>query len=276
MKAYWLIVFVFIFAVGCASNPSNGHMPPDAEAADLDVYADAACDEREEKLSKVEPEVADPLESFNRTMFGVNDVLYFWVAQPVLQTYEKAVPRPARVGINNFFTNLTTPVRLVNSLLQGENEDAARELHRFGINTTKGVLGFGDPAGDQYHIEPAEADLGQTLGVYSVGEGFYIVWPVLGPSTVRDTAGRVGDAFLNPVRYVRPTETSIALSATDTVNSGSFRIGEYEVFKAAAVDPYVEMRTIYIQSRRAQIRDKTVAGENAESLPVNDYKEWED
>jgi phospholipid-binding lipoprotein MlaA len=187
-------------------------------------------------------------------MFGINDIFYFWVAKPVIQTYEKIVPRPARVCIGNFFENLTTPARYVNCLLQGKGPEADRELCRFGINTTAGVLGFGDPAYDRRGLKPAGEDLGQTLAVYGLGDGFYVVWPLLGPSTLRDSVGTVGDSFLNPVRYVKPLEVSLGISVVDATNKGSFHIGEYESFKAASVDPYVAMRGAYIQYRKKQIR----------------------
>ena len=189
-------------------------------------------------------------------MFGFNDVLYFWVAKPVTHVYEGVVPKPARIGIGNFFENLTTPARFVNCLLQGKGPEANRELRRFGINTTAGVLGFGDPAYDRWGLKPAKKeDLGQTLAVHGFGDGFYVVWPVFGSSTLRDSVGMVGDQFLNPVRYVKPMEVSIGISAVDATNKGSFHIGEYEDFKSAAVDPYVAMRGAYIQYRSKQIKE---------------------
>jgi phospholipid-binding lipoprotein MlaA len=199
--------------------------------------------------------ISDPLEPLNRVMFGINDRLYFWVAKPVVQTYEGIVPRPARVGIGNFFENISTPARLANCLLQGKCPEADRELRRFGINTTVGILGFGDPALDRWNLVPAREDLGQTLAVYGFGDGFYVVWPILGPSTLRDSVGMVGDSFLNPVRYVEPSEASIGISVVDAANDGSFHIGQYEAFKSASVEPYVAMRGAYIQYRSKQIEE---------------------
>ena len=168
---------------------------------------------------------------------------------------KSVVPKPVRIGMGNFFENLTTPARFVNCLFQGKGPEADRELRRFGINTTAGVLGFGDPARDRWHLAPAKEDLGQTLAVHGFGDGFYLVWPIFGPSTLRDSVGMVGDAFLNPVRYVKPVEASIGISAVDVTNDGSFHIGEYEAFKSAAVDPYVAMRGAYIQYRGKQIKE---------------------
>jgi phospholipid-binding lipoprotein MlaA len=209
----------------------------------------------EEELVEEKIEVPDPLEPVNRIMFGVNDVLYFWVAKPVLGVYNGVMPEPARIGIRNFFNNASTPVRLVNCLLQGKNDGANTELRRFAINTTAGILGFGDPALDQHGLEPVKEDLGQTLAVYGLGDGFYIVWPLFGPSTVRDSVGMAGDQFLNPLRYVDPREVSIGLSITKGVNAGSFQIGMYEDFKEDAFEPYIAMRELYIQYRHKQIEE---------------------
>jgi len=181
--------------------------------------------------------------------------IYFWVAKPVAQTYKGLVPEPARIGIRNFFHNLATPVRFVNCLLQGKGDSANTELRRFVVNTTEGILGFGDPAKDKWGLEPTEEDLGQTLAKCGLGNGIYIVWPLFGPSTLRDSVGMVGDQFLNPTRYVEPTETSIAISAGKITNESSFHIGEYEEFKSAAVEPYVAMREAYIQYRNKKIQE---------------------
>jgi phospholipid-binding lipoprotein MlaA len=217
--------------------------------------ADGDFDVLEKELEERFVRVADPLAPWNRLMFGVNDTLYFWVVKPVAQTYKAVAPEPARVGIRNFFDNLGAPAHYVNCLLQGKNEAADTELRRFAINTTVGILGFGDPALDQFGLKPVDEDLGQTLATYGFGDGFYIVWPLLGPSTVRDSVGMVGDQFLNPLWYVDSTEVSIGISAVKYTNAASFQIGRYEVFKAAAVDPYIAMRESYILYRDKQIRE---------------------
>jgi phospholipid-binding lipoprotein MlaA len=209
----------------------------------------------EEELIEERIKVADPLEPVNRIMFGFNDILYFWVAKPVLGVYKGIIPEPARIGLRNFFNNVSTPVRLVNCLLQGKNDGANTELRRFAINTTVGVLGFGDPALDQHGLEPVKEDLGQTLAVYGLDNGFYIVWPLFGPSTARDSVGMVGDQFLNPLRYVDPREVSIGISIVKGTNAGSFEIGTYEEFKEATFEPYVAMREFYIQYRHKQIQE---------------------
>lgn len=235
-----------LIAANDAAPPSDNsaEQPPDD---DFDLL--------EEELDEQIAKVADPLEPLNRIMYNVNDALYFWVLKPVAQAYKGLTPAPARIGIRNFFHNLATPVRFVNCLLQGKGDSANTELRRFVVNTTEGILGFGDPARDKWGLEPTEEDLGQTLAKYGLGNGIYIVWPLLGPSTLRDSVGLVGDQFLNPTRYVEPTETSIAISAGKMTNESSFHIGEYEEFKSAAVEPYVAMREAYIQYRNKKIQE---------------------
>jgi len=255
MRYYFLVMIWLVAGAGCASSARNTSNLPAASPVDVNSFSETAFDKLDEELSQRQVTISDPLESSNRVMYSINDRFYFGVAKPIIQTYENIVPRPARMCIGNFFKNLTTPARFVNCLFQGKGPEANRELRRFGINTTAGVLGFGDPAHDRWGLEPAQEDLGQTLAVYGFGDGFYVVWPLLGPSTLRDSVGMVGDAFLNPVRYVKPAETSIGISAVDATNKGSFHIGEYEAFKSAAVEPYVAMRGAYIQYRSKQIKE---------------------
>ena len=200
-------------------------------------------------------QVADPLSPFNRAMFHFNDKLYFWALKPISRGYKVVVPTPVRSGIKNFFHNLTMPIRMVSCLLQGKGREASAELSRFLINSTVGILGFGNPAKRWPELNPSEEDLGQTLGRYGIGNGFYIVWPFLGPSTLRDSVGMVGEWFLNPVSYVEPNERYLGVRAIDTVNATSFRIGDYESLKEAAIDPYIALRNGYIQLRKRKVEE---------------------
>ena len=222
--------------------------------------AAAAVNENQENWNWLEEDdadiatIADPLEGFNRAMFTVNDRLYFWALKPVATGYRAVVPQPARSGVKNFFSNLGFPVRFVNAILQGKSRAAEAELTRFLYNSTVGVLGFGNPARKHSALNFDEEDLGQTLGRYGIGDGFYLVWPFFGPSTLRDSFGRLGDRFLDPVGYVDPAEAEWALKGVDIINGTSLRIGDYESLKAAALDPYVSMRDGYMQLRQAKIK----------------------
>jgi phospholipid-binding lipoprotein MlaA len=199
--------------------------------------------------------VADPIAPFNRAMYHFNDKFYFWVLKPVTKGYKYVVPAPLRLSVKNFFDNLIMPVRLVNCVLQGKFHSAGTEVTRFVINSTAGMLGFADPADNYPQLKTKDEDLGQTLGAYGIGNGFYIVWPLVGPSTLRDTVGLAGDQFLNPVAYVRPAEAAFGITAYKRVNTTSFHIGDYESLKESAIDPYSAIRDAYIQSRAKKVRE---------------------
>jgi phospholipid-binding lipoprotein MlaA len=199
------------------------------------------------------PQIADPFYIWNKGWYYFNDKFYFWLLKPVARGYSFIFPEIARIGVSNFFYNITTPIRFVNSVLQFKMKDAGNELLRLVINSTAGVGGLGDFAKGQLDIKRKNEDLGQTFGTYGFGHGFYLVWPILGPSSLRDTVGLVGDGFLNPVNYIRPVETSIAITAYDTVNHTSLHIGDYEDIIEAAVDPYISIRDAYVQNRKKKV-----------------------
>lgn len=220
----------------------------DHEASDDDLFDEYDTDSEEIQM------VADPLYHFNYAMYTVNDFLYFYAIKPVAQGYKFVVPTPVRSGISNFFHNLLFPVRFVNNILQGKGEAAGTEFCAFFVNSTIGILGFNDFAQKHMDIELHDEDLGQTLGSYNIGDGFYLVLPVLGPSTLRDTIGRAGDWFLTPVNYAEPWEVAWGASILERTNTASFRIGDYEALKEASIDPYVALRNAYIQNRKSQIK----------------------
>jgi phospholipid-binding lipoprotein MlaA len=203
--------------------------------------------------------IADPLEPVNRAFFHFNDKLYFWVLKPAATGYKTVIPEDGRIGIRNFFSNIGTPVRLVNCLLQAKFKGAGNETVRFVLNTTIGIAGFFDPAKKTFKIEKQEADLGQTLGIWGMGPAFYINLPVLGPSSARDTVGYVGDLFFDPRTYLAYYFfiAEIVNSGTwvlDKVNETSLTLGEYENLKKAALDPYIALREAYAQYRQNKIR----------------------
>lgn len=207
--------------------------------------------------------VADPMVGFNRAMFIFNDKLYFWLLRPVASGYRYVVPTPVRVSVKNFFFNLLMPVRLLNCLLQGKPKAAEGEFGRFVVNTTIGLGGLFNPAKNYPELNPPTEDFGQTLGRYTVGNGFYIVWPLFGPSTLRDTIGSIGDWALNPLSFMQLVNLdtgqltigtiNAAVFGVRTVNDTSFRIGDYEDLKSAALDPYEAFRNAYIQNRDSRI-----------------------
>jgi phospholipid-binding lipoprotein MlaA len=231
--------------------PSTGAASPDNEEIDTGEHSSGG----EVELPELEEEkpVHDPLEPWNRLMFHFNDKLYFWVLKPAAKGYNAAVPDAVRSSVGNFFRNVTMPVRFVSSLLAGRVKAAGIELARFAINSTTGLGGLFDIA-KQYHLERQESDLGLTFGRYGIGEGIYIVWPFLGPSSLRDTVGTVGDGFLDPVNYIKPERDAIAINAYDYFNYAALHIDEYEDLVESAVEPYVALRNAYIQHRRSLLK----------------------
>ena len=197
----------------------------------------------------MKPPVADPLVPFNRAMFHVNDRIYFWILKPVAQGYKTVVPLPVRNSVKNFFYNLGTPLRFFSCLLQGKGNAAGGELARFMTNSTLGLLGIFDLTQTYPELNPDEEDLGQVLGVWGIGNGFYLVLPFLGPSTLRDTLGWAFGRVLDPTNHVEPSAASIGIKGFEIINGTSFRIGDYESLKDAAVEPYEAFRDAYIQYR---------------------------
>ena len=286
-KLVWLVLVSFL-AAGCAHSPAGsssdrgslisqetaGEKPKENRAEKNHALSDPAssppgtggaasldADRGNPSLDEENFEedrgsaMADPLEPFNRVMFQFNDKLYFWLIKPVALGYNKAVPGPARKGVKNFFNNLGFPVRFIGSLLQGDFKGALSELGRFTVNTVWGVGGLLDPSSSpQLAIPTREADLGQTLGVYGVGQGFFLIWPFLGPSSARDSLGMVGDYFLDPLSYISPWYDYLGVKSYQEVNAVSLRIGDYESFLGASIDPYVAMRDAYSQYRLKKVQ----------------------
>lgn len=212
-----------------------------------------------QKTSPDEPAgvISDPLEPVNRVFFYFNDKFYFWLLRPAASGYGAVVPEGARVSVRNFFSNVATPIRLANCLLQANFDCAGTEALRFFLNTTVGVAGFFDPAKKDFEIQKKEKDFGQTLGVYGIGTGIYFVWPILGPSSVRDTVGFVGDQFLDPINYLVPSWLpNLAVKSYYQVNENSLTLGEYEDLIKSAVDPYTALKDAYFQYRKAKIKEK--------------------
>jgi phospholipid-binding lipoprotein MlaA len=209
----------------------------------------------DEEVEEAPIQIADPLYPWNKAMYHVNDKLYFWLMKPLAQGYSAVIPEDMRISVSNFFQNITTPIRFVSSLLQLKIKKAGNELIRFLYNSTAGVCGLVDAAKEDLGIKQQDEDLGQTLGSYGIGHGFYIVWPFLGPSSARDTVGKVGDFFLDPVYYINPTESAVGITVYDKVNETSLHIGDYEDLKKSAIDPYISIRDAYLQHRKKQVEE---------------------
>jgi phospholipid-binding lipoprotein MlaA len=215
-------------------------------------------DEFENKFaeySEQENTVSDPLYYLNYFMYSFNDLFYFALLKPVATGYKTIVPTEIRTGAANFFYNIAFPVRFVNNILQGKIKNAGTEVQIFLVNSTLGILGVVQVAQDNFGLKNSNEDLGQTLGKYSLADGFYLVWPIFGPSTLRDTVGLIGNAFLDPVNYIEPWKLAFSINSFEMISETSFRLGDYEAVKKASVNPYVAIRDAYIKSRDRKIKE---------------------
>ncbi len=230
----------------------QGGLDGSASAFEEDEFED------DEWLDDGELGIADPLEPVNRLFFHFNDKLYYLLLKPVATLYSHVVAKDIRICVRNVFDNLLAPVRVANNLLQGKGKESVVETQRFVINSTLGILGCGDVAKSEFGLVARDEDLGQTLGYYGSGPGFYINWPFLGPSNVRDTIGLIGDGFLDPISYVTDGElwSIAAVRSGKMVNKISLSLGDYELFTETALDPYAAVRDAYTQYRQGRIDDK--------------------
>jgi phospholipid-binding lipoprotein MlaA len=200
--------------------------------------------------------ISDPLEPWNRFWFSFNDGFYTYVADPMYRGYAFVMPHEFRNGLRNFLYNLLFPLRFVNNLLQGRPLEAGVEFGRFIVNSTVGIGGLFDVTKDRKTIVPVDPDgedLGQTLGRWGIGHGIYIVWPFLGPSSVRESIGLVGDAFTDPLGYYNPILVQASISTVRTFNNLDSVLETYNSMKEASLDPYVAAREAYIAYRNRRV-----------------------
>lgn len=196
----------------------------------------------------------DPFEPVNRVVFRVNDTLDTYALRPLAKGYQRVTPDFVEARVGNFFDNLGDVVSLANDVLQGKFHDAGVDTSRVLFNTTFGGLGLFDVA-SRMGLPRNDEDLGQTLGVWGLGNGPYLVLPLLGPSTLRDAVGRGGDSFLRPYRYVDPVSSRNAMLAVDVVDT---RAGLLSAERMVTGDKYVFMRNAYLQNREFRTRDGEV------------------
>ncbi len=247
-----VLLAALTLVAGCASQPKP--------AADTWSASD------DQDIEEIDEE-NDPLELFNRFAFSFNLALDTFIFKPGAATYRFLLPVEVRDSVRNALRNLSTPVVLANDLLQGELDRAETTLVRFFVNSTVGLLGLFDVAADwgyPYHDE----DFGQTLAVHGVGEGFYLVLPVLGPSNPRDGIGRLVDTFLDPLTYVAQANDAEEYLFARTVVSGiDFRARNIETLddlKRDSIDFYARIRSLYRQSRANAISN----GEAQDDMPT--------
>ncbi len=221
-----------------------------------DIYGDAAAEE----------DINDPLETLNRFTFAFNEMLDVVIIRPIAVTYRDWVPPPIKDSIRAFLRNLATPVILMNDLLQGEWERAETTFARFLINTSLslGVADIAAEAGLPFHDE----DFGQTLASYGVGEGFYLVLPILGPSNARDATGRLVDWLADPLTYPWEDRYGIPRAALDGIDFYSRNIETFEEIRKDSVDPYARVRSLYRQIRESDVRNAEGFFQDGQTAPL--------
>lgn len=218
-------------------------------------------------------QISDPMEGLNRGTFAVNEAIDKAVLEPVARGYRYVTPKPVRQGVRNFLRNLRSPIIMGNQLLQGDLEGFGNASARLFINTLLGVGGIFDIA-DWGGIPYEPEDFGQTLAVWGVGQGPYVVIPILGPSTVRDGTGMLVDTFVDPVRIYMFNHdlewlhyTRVGVSAIDQREELLELVDD---LRANSFDYYAAIRSAYYQRRQALVSDMDPS--NATSVDIPDYE----
>lgn len=203
-----------------------------------------------------DPAERDDIEGSNRAVFGFNEGFYRYLADPVTRGFEWLVPEPGRRAIHRFFLNLESPAIFANDVLQLAPLDATKTLTRFAVNTTVGVVGLFDVA-TPLGIERHETDFGETLAVYGTPAGSYVVIPILGPSTARDTFGEVVDALLHPAVWFASPAQQVVLRTSGGLSAYDVEKERLDALRATSVDFYAAIRGAYLLDRDARVGART-------------------
>lgn len=224
MRQHIFILFTLLLLAGCSSTPKTS-------------------------------DPSDPYEGFNRAMYTFNDTADRWVIKPVAKGYKAVTPDPVEKGVSNFFSNLGELTVIINDGLQGKGDQMLRDSTRFMVNSTLGVFGIFDVA-TPFGLPKHNEDFGQTLATWGVGSGPYLVLPLLGPSTVRDTTGfginALTASYTNFVEHVPTRNSAFALNM---VSTRANLLNASSLLDNAALDPYVFLRNSYLQRRNHLIYD---------------------
>lgn len=203
----------------------------------------------------------DPFEGLNRGIYKFNDGVDHLVVKPAAEAYRDLVPAFIRTGVGNFFANVNDVLIALNNVLQGKIPEAISDVGRVAVNTTLGLLGLFDVA-TELGVEKHNEDFGQTLGYWGIDAGPYLVIPILGPSSLRDAVGLIGDWKTDPLTYVDPTHTRNQLYGTYFVSRRADLLEATRILETAALDPYEFVRDGYLQRRRNLVYDGNPPDEN--------------
>jgi phospholipid-binding lipoprotein MlaA len=196
----------------------------------------------------------DPWESWNRKVFAFNEGLDDYFLRPIATGYSKVVPQLVRRGVDNFFNNAADAWSAVNDILQGKPQPAFDNVVRFTTNTTFGIFGILDIASEM-GVERHNEDFGQTLGRWGFGPGAYVVWPLFGPSTVRDSIALPLDRAASPALLINDGASQFAITVLQIVNTRANLLGATQVLDDIALDKYTFLRDAYLQRRRSLVYD---------------------
>ncbi|MFL2889880.1 MAG: VacJ family lipoprotein [Pelagibacteraceae bacterium] len=209
-------------------------------------------------------------EKTSRAIFKFNMGVDKAVLKPIALGYNK-LPEPIKKGTGNFTSNIATLLSIPNYLLQGDLRGTGDAVGSFLINTTVGILGFGNPAA-ALGLEAQKEDIGQTLGTYGVNSGCYFVLPILGPTTVRDSFGMVADSFVDPFSLVTWREKEMlgisgskldyfTVKGASTIDFRGDNMANFESLEKNSLDIYSSMKSVYLQDRENKINNSTSSGE---------------
>ena len=253
--ANWLRMACAVLIAGCASAMSSPLPDTDAASAtdvapgvDADVLVDA-------EPSDPQAPVDDPWEGFNRHVHGFNNTADQLVFRPLAVGYDTVAPAPVKAGVSRFFANLGMPATAVNQALQGRPRHAAQSLGRFAVNFTVGIGGVFDPATHFGVPQHSPQDFGQTLATWGWSESRYLVLPLFGPRTLRDTVAIVGDQPLSPLGQVQSRVAAAGLQMMEVVD-GRARMLPLDKFRRDAFDDYLLVRDAWAQRRKQQIQQE--------------------
>ena len=203
-------------------------------------------------------DILDPFESMNRTVYSFNNKLDQHILRPVAQTYDSSVPQTLKKCVSNVFANLNDVLTTVNQLFQGQPIDASSDVSRFILNSTFGFFGCFDPA-SELGLQKHDKNFGQTFAKWGVPEGPYIVLPLLGPNTLRDSIGLIPDYFVDPVNRIQPVTDSILANATRTVSTRASYLSISDLIESASLDPYLFSRDAFLSIKRRRADEASMS-----------------
>lgn len=256
--AFWMGEVAAIVLVAALSFPVSATAAEQSQVtASNPIAGDAGASTAQVAAASEGEDVNDPLEGLNRLIFGFNEIFQMVILRPATGIYETFIPPPIREVIGHMIDNISTPVILANDILQGEGERAWQTTRRFAINTTVGIGGVMDVATDM-GIPSHNEDFGQTLAKWGVGEGFYLVLPLYGPSNPRDAVGKLlVDPYMDPLGMylsnIHETEAGYARQGVGAVDEYGGVVDELDQIKKTSVDFYAAVRSMYRQKRAAEI-----------------------